>query len=225
MQNSLSDEHDDTADARPVSSDEVYQSIRSRILSMVSTLDEPVRLREEDVAQELGVSRTPVREALKRLGQEGLLSLQPRRGAVLMPVTPKEYTDWLKLRSELEAFAASEAAFNATKRDVDELRAIFAPFNEANLAHRADDYAVANVAFHAALIRLADNLVLEKIWNSFGHSQMLRSKTIQRLNRSRESLQEHLAIIDAIDARNPELASRLAKEHALELLAQVKKQN
>ncbi|MET4576540.1 GntR family transcriptional regulator [Ottowia thiooxydans] len=213
----------DPAEARPGGHDGVYQSIRERILSMVGTIEEPVHLREEDVAQELSVSRTPVREALKRLGQEGLISLQPRRGAVLMPVTLKEYTDWLKLRAELESFIASEAALNASKHDVDHLRSIFAPFNENNLDERVDEYAAANVAFHAYLMRLANNLVLEKIWNSFGHGQMLRSKTIQRLNRAHDSLREHLAIIDAIDARNAELASQLAKAHVLGLLGQVNK--
>ncbi|WP_084651872.1 GntR family transcriptional regulator [Ottowia thiooxydans] len=213
----------DSAEARPNTHDGVYQSIRERILSMVNTIEEPVHLREEDVAQELSVSRTPVREALKRLGQEGLLSLQPRRGAVLMPVTHKEYTDWLKLRAELESFTASEAALNASKRDVDHLRSIFAPFNESNLSERADEYAAANVAFHADLMRLANNVVLEKIWKSFGHGQMLRFKTIQRLNRAHDSLREHLDIIDAINARDAELASQLAKSHVLGLLGQVNK--
>lgn len=201
--------------------DEVYLSIRNRVLSMASTIEEPVRLREEDVAQALGVSRTPVREALKRLGQEGLLDLQPRRGAVLMPVAPKEYRDWLKLRAELEAFAASEAAMNATKHDVDHMRALFAPFHEGNLKDSADLYAQANVDFHAYLIRLAGNSILEKIWGSFGHGQMMRAKTIERLNRAHDSLHEHLSIIDAIDKRDAPLAALLAKQHALELLEQV----
>jgi DNA-binding GntR family transcriptional regulator len=220
MQNEEIEAIDSTA-ARSSIRDEVYLSLRNRILDMASVLDEPLRLREEDVAKELGVSRTPVREALKRLGQEGLLNIQPGRGAVLMPITNKEYCDWLKIRAELEAFAASEAALNATAHDVEQLRALFAPFGDNTLNEQVDQYAAANVEFHALLIRLANNLVLEKIWNAFGHGQMLRSRTIKRLNRAHNSLQQHLAIIDAIDKRNAPLASRLAKEHALELLAQV----
>jgi DNA-binding GntR family transcriptional regulator len=200
--------------------DEVYLLIRERVLNLAGQIDEPVRLIEEDMAQELGVSRTPIREALKRLGQEGLLTMQPRRGAVLMPVTSQEYCDWLKLRAELEGFAASEAALNATKHDVDHLRNLFSGFNHDNLASRATDYATANVQFHASLIRLANNKLLERVWASFGHGQMLRFKTIERLNRAHDSLREHAEIIDAIDQRDADRARQLAKDHALGLLQQ-----
>lgn len=200
--------------------DEVYESVRARVLGMVGQIDAPVRVREEELAKELGVSRTPIREALLRLGEEGILNIQPRRGALLMPVTRKEYLEWLKLREELEAFAAKEAALNASQRDVDALRAIFAPFTESNLDERVAEYAAANVAFHQALIKLADNSLLEKVWKSFGHKQMLRTKTIERLNRARCSLHEHHAMIDAIEARNASLAADLARRHVHGLLDQ-----
>jgi len=200
--------------------DEVYESVRSRVLGMVGQIDAPVRVREEELAKQLGVSRTPVREAFLRLGEEGILNIQPRKGALLMPVTRQEYLEWLKLREELEAFAAKEAALNASQRDVDALRAIFAPFTEANLDERVAEYAAANVAFHQAIIKLAANSLLEKVWKSFGHKQMLRTKTIERLNRARCSLREHHALIDAIEARNAALAAELARQHVHGLLEQ-----
>lgn len=138
-----------------------------------------------------------------------------------MPVTFKEYIDWLTIRAELESFAAAGAAFNATKHDVNQMRSIFAEFSDDNLNNSIEKYASANVIFHAHLIDLANNLILKKIWSSFGHHQMLRFKTIRRLNRSKKSLSEHLKIIDAIDARDAKLASQLAKEHVLSLLKQV----
>ena len=198
----------------------VYESVRAHVLGLVRSIDAPVRVREEDLAKRLSVSRTPVREALLRLGQEGILTLEPRRGALLSPLTTEDYVEWLKLRLELEAFAAREAALNASKRDVDALRALFAPFSNANINDHIDAYAAANVEFHAAIMRLAQNRLLEKVWKSFGHRDMLKTKTIERLERAHDSLAEHLAMIDAIEKRDSALADRLAREHVQGLLTQ-----
>ncbi len=202
-------------------SDGVYESVRAHVLGLVKNIDEPVRVREEELAKMLNVSRTPVREALLRLGQEGILTMEPRRGALLSPLTKQDYIEWLKLRIELEAFAAREAALNASQRDVDALRALFAPFTPDNLDERVSEYAAANVEFHAAIMRLAANSLLEKVWKSFGHRDMLKTKTIERLKRAHESLAEHLAMIDAIEKRDGALADRLAREHVQGLLTQI----
>ena len=200
--------------------DGTYESVRAHVLSLVKSINEPVWVREEELAKMLGVSRTPVREALLRLGQEGILTIEPRRGALLSPLTHGDYIEWLKLRVELEAFATREAALNASQRDVDALRAIFAPFNNDNIDAQISEYAAANVEFHAAVIRLAANSLLEKVWKSFGHRDMLKTKTIERLKRARHSLAEHQALIDAIEKRDAALADRLAREHVQGLLAQ-----
>lgn len=205
--------------------DTVYESVKDRLLARSAEIEEPERIREETMAKELGVSRTPVREALLRLGMEGVVNFQPRRGAMLMPVTLQEYVEWLKIRAELEAFAAREAALNSSQRDIDALREIFAPFNEDNLEASIAAYAEANVRFHAEVIRLAACSLLEKIWSSFGHRQMLKTRTIERLNRARASLRDHLALINAIEARNADLAAEIARNHVLGLLEQVQKTN
>jgi DNA-binding GntR family transcriptional regulator len=194
--------------------------VRAHVLGLVKSIKEPVWVREEELAKKLGVSRTPVREALLRLGQEGILTIEPRRGALLSPLSPGDYIEWLKLRVELEAFATREAALNASKRDVDALRAIFSPFNDDNIDELISEYAAANVEFHAAVIRLAANSLLEKVWKSFGHRDMLKTKTIERLKRARHSLAEHKALIDAIEKRDAALADRLARQHVEGLLAQ-----
>ncbi|NYT26066.1 GntR family transcriptional regulator [Alcaligenaceae bacterium] len=204
-------------------SEQVYRTVRDHVLDLVKRIDEPVRIREQELAEKLGVSRTPVRQALLRLGQDGILSLEPRKGAILAPTTTRDYIEWLKLRVELEGFAAREAALNASKRDVDALRAIFAGYNDDTLDQddKAAGYAAANVEFHAALMSLADNRLLERIWGSFGHRGMLRTRTIARLHRASQSLREHLAMIDAIERRDAALAERLAREHVEGLLNQV----
>ncbi|WP_419342295.1 GntR family transcriptional regulator [Achromobacter sp. PD1] len=205
----------------PTSPDHVYRAVRAHVLALVRDISEPVRVREEELARKLGVSRTPVREALLRLGQEGILTMERHRGALLSPLTHEQYLEWLKLRVELEGFAAREAAMNASQRDVDALRKIFAPFNDENLGVLIDEYSAANVDFHIALIRLASNGLLEKVWELFGHRDMLKTKTIKRLNRGRQSLSDHLALIDAIERRDAAEAERIARSHVEELLNHV----
>ncbi|WLW61049.1 GntR family transcriptional regulator [Achromobacter aegrifaciens] len=205
----------------PTSPDHVYRAVRAHVLALVRDISEPVRVREEELARKLGVSRTPVREALLRLGQEGILTMERHRGALLSPLTHEQYLEWLKLRVELEGFAAREAAMNASQRDVDALRKIFAPFNDENLDVLIDEYSAANVDFHIALIRLASNGLLEKVWELFGHRDMLKTKTIKRLNRGRQSLSDHLALIDAIERRDAAEAERIARSHVEELLNHV----
>lgn len=201
--------------------DSIYQSVRDYVLDLASQIDAPLRIKEQDLAQKLGVSRTPVRQALLRLGQDGILTLEPHKGALLAPATERDYLDWLKIRVELEGFAAREAALNASKRDVDALKAIFDGFDDDNLNEKTSEYAAANVEFHAAIMTLADNPLLERIWASFGHRGMIKTRTIQRLDRARQSLHEHLALIDAIERRDAECAQSLAREHVEGLLRQV----
>jgi DNA-binding GntR family transcriptional regulator len=193
----------------------VYEDVSALLRDMMSDITEPVRVREEDLANQLGVSRTPVREALIRLESTGMVSLRPGRGALLSPVTNEEYIEWLQLREVLEGFATREAALNASQRDVERLRAIFEPFlNIEESKFAADAYAQANVAFHKEIIALANNLLLERVWAAFGHRQTTyRRQTIKRLHRCSDSLREHLAIIDAIERRDADLAESLAKAH------------
>jgi len=205
--------------------DGVYQSVRAHLLRMTSEIDKPIRIREEEVARQLGVSRTPVREAFLLLGQEGFLNLQVGRGAFLMPVTHEEYMEWLQLREELEAFAARQAALNASKHDVDRLRAIFAPFDASNLASHVVEYAAANVQFHAAIVGLAANSLLMNVWKSFGLREMLKYRTIEKLNRAHDSFDEHHALIDAIEARDENRAYELARQHVHGLYVQAQQSN
>lgn len=193
----------------------VFEDVSALLQDMMADITEPIRVREEDLANQLGVSRTPVREALIRLESTGIVSLRPGRGALLTPVTDEEYIEWLQLREQLEGFATREAALNASQRDVERLRAIFTPFIDTpEDQQKAGSYALANVAFHKEIMCLANNKLLSRVWAAFGHRQTTyRRQTIKRLHRSADSLREHLAIIDAIEQRDATLAEKLAKEH------------
>ena len=205
----------------------VFEAVSAHLNELRSAITEPVRVREEDLANQLGVSRTPVREALIRLDSTGLINLRPGRGALLQPVSDRDYLEWLQLREQLEGFAAREAALNASQRDVMALRAIFEPFLEPGVAEaQAAQYSQANVAFHVEVIRLANNHLLERVWASFGHRQTsYRRKTIARLHRAADSLREHIEIIDAIERRDAGQAEALARAHVRELHGAVEQEN
>ncbi|MFC4276182.1 GntR family transcriptional regulator [Achromobacter aloeverae] len=202
----------------------VFEAVNEHLRSLREGLTEPVRIGEEALAEQLGVSRTPVREALIRLDSTGMVHLRPGRGALLMPVTDAEYVEWLQIREHLEGLATREAALNASGRDVELLRTIFAPFQPPAADHADDEaYAQANVAFHKEIMRLSGNGLLARIWESFGHRQTsARRQVIARLQRREQSLSDHLAIIEAIHRRDPDAAERLARAHVRAILDAVK---
>ncbi|MGI4816206.1 MAG: GntR family transcriptional regulator [Janthinobacterium lividum] len=213
---------DDELPGRSYLRDEVFEAVRAELAVMASSIEAPIRIREEHLAKKLGVSRTPVREALMRLELLGMVSMQPRRGALLTPASESEYLEWLQLREELEGFATREATLNASQRDVDRLRALFSPFEGGVTEALQQDYALANVNFHREIISLAQNSLLERVWKSFGHRQMVRTRTIERLGRAPASLSEHLAIIDAMQERDAAHAAELSRAHVRSLATRVK---
>lgn len=208
--------------ARPYLRDEVYAALKLRLGARAAGIDAPVRVREEELAAELGVSRTPVREAMRRLEQEGLVSFRPRRGARLMPTSLPEYLEWLSIREMLEGLAAREVAASGPTGVAGRLRAVFAGFDEAAALARPADYAEANSAFHALLVRESGNALLDKTWQSFGHLKMAGLRFIERLNRGAQSFHEHGDIIDAIAARDADRAELLARSHVRLLREQAK---
>ncbi|QCI66925.1 GntR family transcriptional regulator [Phreatobacter stygius] len=209
---------------RPYLREDVYDTLRSHLITLAADIDAPVRLREEELARALGVSRTPVREALRRLEQDGFVTFEPRRGARLTPTTLKEFLDWLDIREMLEGLAARQAAVKASDADHRDLAAIFAGFDTETVVTRADDYAQANAAFHARIIALADNELLARTWNSFGHMKMAGLRFIERLQRGPHSLSEHHQIIAAIARRDPDQAEAVSRAHVRSLSADARSQ-
>lgn len=208
----MQDQVDQLIPPRPYLRNEVYSALKARLGEMAAGLTEPVHIREEELARSLGVSRTPVREALHRLGQEGLVKFRPRRGAQLMPASLSEYLEWLSIREVLEGLAASEVARNGAAI-APRLREIFSGFDERAVVERAADYAKANADFHAIIIEQSGNSLLVKAWQSFGHVKMVGLRVIERLNRGKQSLREHNDIIAAIAAGDADRAETVARAH------------
>ena len=191
--------------------EEVYASLRSHIADVAGSTNQAISLREADLARVLGVSRTPVREALNRLHQEGFVTFQPRRGAQILPATLDEYVCWLEISEVVESLAAHRAAKTISKLKVAQLRAMFDEF-------RAPDsnvlgFAATNVAFHQEIVQASGNPLLIRLSRTYDHIASAKRNVTGRLGRIAQSIKEHDEILDSFVERDSEKAARLMRKH------------
>jgi DNA-binding GntR family transcriptional regulator len=183
-----------------------------------------IRLDERQLSQALGVSRTPIREAMSLLEQEGFLRTVPRRGVFIVRKTKKQIVEMIEMWAALESMAARLATVNAPDRDIRSLRHMFDEFMNSAPAEHIGEYSDANIAFHQAIIRLSGSHLMGKtIENLFIHVRAIRRMTISQRDRAARSIIDHMQIIEALERRDTELAERLVREHSLNLAAHVEK--
>lgn len=180
-----------------------------------------IRLDERQLSEDLGVSRTPIREALSVLEQEGFVRSVPRRGVFVVRKSKREVVEIITVWAAIESMAAGIAAARATPEQVQELRALFGEFG-SDPSQRISEYSDVNMAFHQAIIRLSGvQLMSEVTDNLFVHTRSIRSVAMQHGDRARQSIQDHLLIVKALERRDAALAERLVREHTLRLAAHV----
>ena len=207
--------------------EQAYQLIRQRILDNVYPAG--YRALEREFAEELGLSRTPVREALLRLEAEGLLELIPRHGARVLPVSAADMREIYQVLTALESMAAE--IVTRRKPSASELRPLSGASKDMGDALRKDDldaWARADEHFHRQLLELAGNTVLiqtvQQLWDRAHRARMV---TLRLRPRPVHSTKEHNAIVEAIRAGDPEATVRLYRSHrqraSLELLAILEK--
>jgi DNA-binding GntR family transcriptional regulator len=183
-----------------------------------------IRLDERQLADALGVSRTPIREAMTLLEQEGFLRTEPRRGVFIVRKTKKQIVEMIEMWAALESMAARLATLNATDADIAALRRMFDEFRTTTPAEHIDEYSEANIAFHQAIIGLSGSHLMGKtIENLFVHVRAIRKMTISQSDRAARSIVDHIKIIEALERRDTELAERLVRQHSLDLAAHVEK--
>jgi DNA-binding GntR family transcriptional regulator len=183
-----------------------------------------IRLDERQLAEDLGVSRTPIREALTVLEQEGFVRSVPRRCVYVVRKTKREIVEMIIVWAAIESMAAGLAAARATPDQLKQLRALFSEF-EADPSAHVDEYSQANMAFHKAMIRLGGcELMSELTDNLFIHMRAIRATAMRQSDRARRSIRDHKRIIAALERRDAELAERLVREHTLALAAHIEKQ-
>jgi DNA-binding GntR family transcriptional regulator len=172
------------------------------------------RLVEEALAKEMGASRTPLREALHRLEQEGLLARRPRGGYVLKPLDPAEVEEAVETRSLLESYAASLAAQRATDKALTGLERNIAQFAAAHERRDPAALAALNAEFHALLAQAAGSRLLIRLLEVLeGLVERISRESATGMEAGCWSLDEHREILAALRARDPEASSRAAAFH------------
>jgi DNA-binding GntR family transcriptional regulator len=201
----------------------VYAALKEAIIRMdVYSEPEPVMLDERELSERLGVSRTPIREAVAMLEQDGFLRTVPRRGILVVRKTKREIIEMIQAWAALESMAVRLITQNPTA-DVGSLPQIFEEFSANHKpAEHLSEYSSANVAFHQAIIRMSGSQVLQEMTeNLLLHVRGIRQLMIGKRDRAERSFEEHLAIIRALEKRETEEAVRLSRDHTLGLAALV----
>jgi len=199
--------------------DRAYASLRDVIVSL-NVYDQPedVRLDERRLAQDLGISRTPVREAMAQLEREGFVRSVPRRGIYVVRKTKQEVIEMITAWAALESMAARLITTTASTDEIAQLRKMFAKFEDGTLHAKLDEYSEVNIEFHQSIIRMSRNSVLiDLAENLFTHMRMIRRKTIGEGDRADRSIRDHMNIIEALEARETARAEELVRDHALGL--------
>src|SRR5271169_6273911 len=203
--------------------DLAYAALK-RAITAIDIYDRPdeVRLDERALSADLGVSRTPIREAMTLLEQEGFVRTRPRRGIYVVRKSKREIVEIITVMAALESMAARLVALTAPDDDIAELRRLMDAFHDGTDGERLDEYSDANIAFHQAIIRMSGcSLLAEMTENLFIHMRAIRKVTIHQDNRAARSIVDHMAIIEALERRDPDAAARLAREHTLGLARHV----
>jgi DNA-binding GntR family transcriptional regulator len=202
-----------------------YAALKNAIVAMdVYHSRDEIRLDERKLAQDFGISRTPVREAMAQLESEGFVRSVPRRGIYVVRKTKTEVIEMITAWAALESMAARLITIAATDDEIEGLREMFAAFIDGELRAHLDEYSDANIEFHQTIIKLSKNSVLiDLAANLFTHMRMIRRTTIGEKDRADRSIKDHMAIIEALEARDTKRAEQLVRDHALGLADHVAK--
>jgi DNA-binding GntR family transcriptional regulator len=200
-----------------------YEALRQAIMAMdIYRADEDLRLDERRLAQQLGISRTPLRGAIARLEHEGLVKTVARRGIYVVRKSKAEIIEIITVWAALESMAARLATSAASDREIAALREFFAEFDGARIEAKLDEYSEANLRFHQRIIEMSHNALLVRLASSILiHMRAIRRRTIGEKHRFARSIVDHMNIIEALERRDTAAAEALVRDHALNLAAHV----
>jgi DNA-binding GntR family transcriptional regulator len=199
----------------------VHTRLRDAIAN--GSLAPQTRLSERGLAEKLGVSPAPVRDALRRLEAEGMVHTHPRRGSFVADMGPHRLRQMGRIRAALEGMAAAFAAEQATPADAAALRAHLRSMRAATAAGDLVALATANDALHAAILGIAGNAVLNRSLQSLrGYDHLTRNRILAaRPEEPRRALREHSAIVAAIRRGDAASAEARMRAHTLRSLSLV----
>lgn len=196
--------------------EKIADKIRADIIKGVYRNGE--RLVEPKLAKNLGISRTPIREALRQLEGEGFIEIVPRRGAIVKELTIKDIDDLYTIKANLEGLAARQAVLHLTEEQIESLININKKFRD--IAEKnpnvTDEYLKDNIDFHNIFISASDNEKLVDILDSLSKNfQRLKTMLVSDAGRAAMAFVEHKKIIDAFVSKDPDLAELSVRNHII----------
>ena len=194
----------------------LYIEVTERLRSMIvnGTLDPGSWIDEQKLAEDLGVSRTPFREAMRILASEGLLRIEPRRGCYVNELTEKDLDEIFPLMAMLEGRCAFEAASHITDKDIVTLEKLHQKLEKFASLNRIDEYYATNREIHEAIQTLAGNRWLSEMVADLRRMLNLsRHRSLLVRGRIAESNEEHMAIFKALKNKDAQQAETLMKNH------------
>ena len=204
----------------------VFQRLREDILS--GKYKEHDELRENTLGKELGVSRTPVREALRQLELEGLVTIVPNKGAYVTSIKAKDVADIYHVRSMLEGLCARWATEHITEEQIGRLEEILV-LSEFHVQRGNGDTAQVSELdgkFHQVLYEASDSRILEHVLSDFHkYVQMARRLSVKKKERAEKSIAEHRDILEAIRNKDADLAEKLANQHIMNVMENLHMEN
>src|SRR6476660_3548222 len=191
-----------------------YDALKTAIMNMNIYADEAeLRLDERDLSQRFGVSRTPLREALAQLDQEGLVRIVARRGIFIVRKTKAEILDMITVWAALESMAARLATQHAETAEIARLHTLVDQFSQDEVASNMGEYSEANIKFHQAIIGLGKcPLIVQITTDLFFHVRGIRQRTIFAQERAKRSMVDAKEIVAALEAGDTERAERNGRE-------------
>ena len=194
-----------------------YQTLFEAIQS--GDLKPGTRIREVDLAEQFGISRTPIRDAILKLESEGLLIHEARKGAVIKSLSHREIIELYAMREVLEGTAARYAAQHASAEEIDELDEL----NQLMRHHKQEPASVVSInrQFHSLLYNCANNRYLIAALRSLSNAMVLLGKTtLADESRTEAAFEEHQAIVSALRARDADSAEQAARHHIVRAKAE-----
>lgn len=194
--------------------EKIADKIRADIVKGV--FNDGERLVEPKLAEIYGISRTPIREALRQLESEGFIEIVPRKGAVVKELTIKDIDNLYAIKANLEGLAARQAVENISSKEIEKLVNVNEKFiylfnSSENIV---EEYLKYNISFHNLFIKYSNNEKLIEILEGLNKNfQRFRSFLVSKVDRVKDAYEEHKRIIEAFQANDPELAEKTVRKH------------
>ena len=200
---------------------EVLGALRTAILA--NTIPAGSRLLEAEVAQRMGVSRAPVREAIRHLEQEGLVEFFPHRGAVVVGLPEREMDAIYELRAIIEGRATADIAGKATDEQLAQLEGLIDEMRAVLPSRDVEAIAEIDLRFHGLIVEWSGLTLLRHIWSSL--DGLVRVRSYQALDRPGKAARyflsnaagSHVALIEALKSGDPQVAAKAARDHVIEV--------